>query len=91
MTNCLHLCSDSDASASTSARSSRSSVLGSGLSTRSVTTTESDAEAEALDSVRVVARLVILFRMFTFHYLICCFRDHFLIYLIDCLVCQKLC
>ncbi|XP_078360940.1 kinesin-like protein KIF12 isoform X2 [Oculina patagonica] len=44
------------ASESTSARSSRSSTLGSGFSSRSATTTESDGEIEALDSVRVVAR-----------------------------------
>lgn len=49
----------SGASASTSARSSRSSTLGSGFSTRSAATSESDVEA--LDNVRVVARLVILF------------------------------
>lgn len=48
----------SAASKSTSARSSRSSTLGSGFSSRSATTTESDGEIEALDSVRVVARLV---------------------------------
>ena len=37
--------------------SSRSSILGSGLSSRSATTAaESDAELEALDNVRVVAR-----------------------------------
>lgn len=56
---CLHFVSDmhpSAASESTSARSSRSSTLGSGLSTRSATTTESDGEIEALDNVRVVAR-----------------------------------
>ena len=48
----------SAASQSTSARSSRSSTLGSGLSTRSATTTGSDGEIEALDNVRVVARWV---------------------------------
>lgn len=48
----------SAASESTSARSSRSSTLGSGFSSRSATTTESDGEIEALDNVRVVARLV---------------------------------
>ncbi|XP_058963895.2 kinesin-like protein KIF12 isoform X2 [Pocillopora verrucosa] len=47
---------NSAASQSTSARSSRSSTLGSGLSTRSATTTGSDGEIEALDNVRVVAR-----------------------------------
>lgn len=62
----------SGASASTSARSSRSSTLGSGFSTRSATTSESDAEVEALDNVRVVARLVILFRSkFTYGVYLC--------------------
>lgn len=55
--------SSAPASESTSARSSRSSTLGSGLSSRS---TESDGEIEALDNVRVVARLVNCVRMFTF-------------------------
>lgn len=54
----FNLSTDSGASASTSARSSRSSTLGSGLSTRSATSSESDSETEALDNVRVVARLV---------------------------------
>lgn len=45
------------ASASTSARSSRSSNLGSGLSSRSATTSEGDIETETLDNVRVVARV----------------------------------
>ena len=53
--NCLHYF-DSGASASTSARSSRSSNLGSGLSSRSATTSEGDIETETLDNVRVVAR-----------------------------------
>ena len=48
----------SAASQSTSSRSSRSSTLGSGLSTRSATTTRSDGEIEALDNVQVVARWV---------------------------------
>lgn len=56
--NDVYICFASAASESTSARSSRSSTLGSGLSSRSATTTESDGEIEALDNVRVVARLV---------------------------------
>ena len=63
---------NSAASPSTSAKSSRSSTLGSGLSTRSGTTSESDAEVAALDNVRVVARLVIFFRMFTFRQCLGC-------------------
>lgn len=54
----FNLSTDSGTSASTSARSSRSSTLGSGLSTRSATSSESDSETEAVDNVRVVARLV---------------------------------
>ena len=56
--NSVYICFTSASSESTSARSSRSSTLGSGLSTHSTTTTESDGETEALDNVRVVARLV---------------------------------
>ena len=59
MTECLHFF-DSDASSSTSARSSRSSNLGSGLSSRSASTSGSDIETESSDNVRVVARLVLL-------------------------------
>lgn len=58
--NTIYICFSSASSEPTSARSSRSSTLGSGLSSRSATTTESDGETElALDNVRVVARLVI--------------------------------
>lgn len=54
--NTVYICFSSAASESTSPRSSRSSTLGSGLSSRSATTTGSDGDFEALDNVRVVAR-----------------------------------